>query len=60
MLYPGLIFLYGDRTHFNEFVPVVAVGTMPSMAVPIPRVVIMPICIVPVMLSTVLISSYGK
>jgi hypothetical protein len=38
-----LMFLYGDRANFNEFVPVVTVGPMPSMAVPIPRVVIMPI-----------------
>jgi len=28
----GLMFLYGDRANFNEFVPVVAVGPMPPMA----------------------------
>jgi hypothetical protein len=54
------MFLHGDRANFNEFVPVVAVGPVPAMAVPIPRVVIMPICIVPVMIPTVFISSYGK
>jgi len=56
----GLMFLHGDRANFNEFVPVVAVGPVPAMAVPIPRVVIMPICIVPVMIPTIFISSYGK
>jgi hypothetical protein len=54
------MFLDGDRANSKKFVPVMAIGPMSSMAVPIARVVIMPVSIVPVMVSTVFISSYGK
>jgi hypothetical protein len=58
----SLMLLYGDRTKVNEFVMVVTVGPMPSMAVPIPRVVIVPVpvLIIPVMIPTVFIGFYGK
>jgi hypothetical protein len=55
------MFFYGDRANSNKFVPVMAVGPMPSTAVPIPIVVIMPVSIVPVTVPTVfIISPYGK
>ena len=56
----SLMFLYGNRANLNEFVPVMAVCPMPPMAVPIPRVVIMPVSIIPIMIPTVFISSHGK
>lgn len=56
----SLVFLYGDRANLNKFVPVVVVSPMSSMAMPIPRVVIMPVSIIPVMVATVFVSSYGK